>query len=79
MRVICTKKNWSVSQLGAENITFSPKPDIHTDGRSDISVYRVASLLKMILIMHVYDNCVMFSHGVSIITIANERSNEKKT
>ena len=39
-----------LSLLGAEKITFPPKPDgqtdIRTDGRTDISIYRVASLLK---------------------------------
>ena len=37
----------ALSQLGAEKITFPPKPDGHTDRRMDISVYRVASLLKI--------------------------------
>ena len=41
----------AISQLGAEKIAFSPKPDRqtdrHTDGRTDISIYRVASLLKI--------------------------------
>ncbi len=40
----------ALSYIGAEKITFHPKPggqtDIHTDGRADISVYRAASLLK---------------------------------
>ncbi len=40
------------SYIGAEKITLTPKPDIQTDGqtyiRTDISVYRVASLLKII-------------------------------
>ncbi len=44
----------ALSYIGAEKITFPPKPDektdmqtyIHTDRRTDISVYRVASLLK---------------------------------
>ncbi len=44
----------ALSYIGAEKITFPPKPDrqtdrhtdIHTDGRTDISVYREASLLK---------------------------------
>ena len=52
------KKNGVISQLGAERITFPPKPDIQTDRqtyrhtykRTDISVYRVASLLKTYLI-----------------------------
>ncbi len=47
----------ALSYIGAEEITFPPKPDrqtdrqtyIHTHGRTDISVYyRVASLLKML-------------------------------
>ncbi len=33
----------------AEKITFLPKPDGHTYGGTDISIYRVASLLKIIL------------------------------
>ena len=39
---MCTEKNITLSQSGLEKITFPPKPDIQTD----ISVYRVASLLK---------------------------------
>ncbi len=31
MRGICTKKIGAISQLGAEKITFPPKPDRHTD------------------------------------------------
>ncbi len=46
------KKIWVISQLGAEKITFPPKPDgqtdIQTDGRTDISVYRVETLLKQL-------------------------------
>ena len=42
----------ALSYIGAEKITFPPQPDIqtdiHTDGRTDISVYRVASLLKFL-------------------------------
>ena len=44
------KKNVAISQLGAEKITFPPKPDgqtyLQTDRWTDISVYIVASLLK---------------------------------
>ena len=43
---MCKQKMRALSYIGAEKITFPPKPDIHTDGRRDISVYRVASLLK---------------------------------
>ncbi len=51
---ICTKKIGAISQLGAEKITFPPKPDGHTDRhtvrqtdrRADICFYRVALLLK---------------------------------
>ena len=31
IRGICTDKNGALSQLGAEKITFPPKPDGHTD------------------------------------------------
>ncbi len=45
---MCTQKMRSLSYMGAEKITFPPKPDIQTDRhtyrRTDISVYRVASL-----------------------------------
>ncbi len=45
-----TQKMRALSYIGAEKITFPPKPDIHTDihkyRRTDISVYRVASLQK---------------------------------
>ena len=47
---MCTQKMRSLSYIGAEKITFPPKPAktfIHTDGRTDTSVYRVASLLKI--------------------------------
>ena len=52
------KKIGAISQLGAEKITFPPKPDGHTDRhtdiqsdsqtdrRTDISFYRVALLLQ---------------------------------
>ncbi len=47
------KKNGAISQLGAEKITFPPKPDrqtdIHTDRLTDICFYRVALLLKTYL------------------------------
>ena len=54
---MCTQKMRALSYIGAEKITFHPKPDIHidrqtyihTDRRTDISVYRVASLLKRIM------------------------------
>ncbi len=45
----------ALSYIGAEKITFPPKPDIQTDikidkhtyRQTDISVYRVDSLLKI--------------------------------
>ena len=43
---MCTQKMRALSYIGAEKITFTPKPDIQTGIRTDISVYRVASLLK---------------------------------
>ena len=55
---MCTQKMRALSYIGAEKITFPPKPDIHTDSHTyrwtDISVYRVASLLKM------YRECLAF-------------------
>ena len=36
----------AISQLGAEKITFPPIPDGQIDIRTEISIYRVASLLK---------------------------------
>ncbi len=42
MRGMCTEKNRTLTLLGAQKITFSPKPD----RRRDISNYRVALLLK---------------------------------
>ena len=42
---MCTQKMRALSYIGAEKITFLPEPDIHTYRRTDISVYRVASLL----------------------------------
>ncbi len=60
MMGICTKKFGAISQIGAEKITFPPKPDRHiyrhtyiqTDRRTDISFYRVALLLKTVKIIH---------------------------
>ncbi len=43
---MCTQKMRALSYIGAEKITFPPKPDRHTYRRTDISVYRVASLQK---------------------------------
>ncbi len=51
---MCTQKMRALSYIGAEKIMFPPKPDRHTDRhtdrqtyrRTDISVYREASLLK---------------------------------
>ncbi len=46
---MCTEKMRALSYKGAEKITFPPKPDIQTEGRTKgrtDSVYRVASLLK---------------------------------
>ena len=49
-RNLHTQKNRALSKLGAEKMGFLPKPDIHTyrdtDRQTDISVYRVALLLK---------------------------------
>ncbi len=49
---MCTLKMRALSYIGAEKITFPPKPDgqtdIQTDRRTDISNYRVASLLKRV-------------------------------
>ena len=42
------KKYGAISELGAEKITFPPKPDGQADRRTDICFYRVASLLKSI-------------------------------
>ncbi len=46
---MCTQKMRALSYIGAEKITFPPKPDRHTGRhtyrRTDISVYRVSSLL----------------------------------
>ena len=43
---MCTHKMRALSYIGAEKITFPPKPDRHTYKRTDFSIYRVASLLK---------------------------------
>ncbi len=48
----------ALSYIGAEKIMFPPKPDIqtdrhtdrHTDRRTDISAYRVASLIKRVIV-----------------------------
>ncbi len=44
---MCTQKMRALSYIVAEKITFPPKPDGQTDRRTDIRVYRVASLLKI--------------------------------
>ena len=46
---MCTQKMRALSYIGAEKNNVSPKPRLtygHTDRRTDISVYRVALLLK---------------------------------
>ena len=57
-----------------EKIAFPPKPDrhtyrqtyIHTDGRTDISVYRVASLLKKknvyVIVVVIIFNHILFTY-----------------
>ena len=48
---MCTQKMRALSYIGAEKITYPPKPDrqtyrhkyIQTDRRTDIRVYRVAT------------------------------------
>ena len=56
---MCTQKMRALSYKGAKKITFPHKPDIqtdiHTDGRTDISVYRVASLLKNVFPLQNYN------------------------
>ncbi len=42
---MCTQKMRALSYIEAEKIRFPPKPDGQTFRRTDISVYRVASLL----------------------------------
>ena len=46
------QRNQTSILIRAEKITFPPNPDgqtdIQTEGRTDISIYRVASLLKRI-------------------------------
>ncbi len=42
---MCTHMR-ALSYIGAAKITFPPNPDRQTYRRTDISVYRVASLLK---------------------------------
>ncbi len=43
---MCTQKNKALSYIGAEKIPFPPKPHRQTYIQTEISVYRVASLLK---------------------------------
>ena len=50
MRGMCTDKIGALSQLGAEKITFPPKPNGHTDRQTDICFYRVALLLKIYIL-----------------------------
>ncbi len=47
-----TTKMGALGYIGAEKTTFPPKPDRHTYRRTDISVYRVASVLKMYFVTH---------------------------
>ncbi len=42
---MCTEKMKALSYIGVEKITFPHKSDVWTDIRTDISNYRVASLL----------------------------------
>ena len=61
---MCTQKMRALSYIGAVKITFPPKPDIQTDRhtykRTDISVYRVDSLLKTSLIYVNYSPFIFF-------------------
>ncbi len=43
---MCTENIRALSHLEAAKNAFFPKPDGHTDGRTEISSYRLASLLK---------------------------------
>ena len=52
----------ALSQSGAEKITFPPKPDRQTYRRTDISVYRVASLLKRIIYTQRKTNTLMLNN-----------------
>ena len=58
-----TQKMKALSYIGAEKSRFPPKldiqTDIHTDGRTDISVYKIASLKKNILPLLI---CVVLLH-----------------
>ena len=47
---MCTEKIRTLSLSGAEKIAFPNKPDRQTYRRTDISTYRVASLLKIMYI-----------------------------
>ncbi len=53
MRGVCTEKIRTSSQLGSEENTFSPKPNIrtyrHTDRWMDKTNNRVASLKRIII------------------------------
>ncbi len=50
---MCTQKMRALSYIGAEKITFPPKPDIQTDiqkdRRTDICFYRVAFATKNVV------------------------------
>ena len=70
------KKIGVISQLGAEKFTFPPKPDEHTEGRTDICFYRVALLLKRSTKMKTprlqnkevseESHCVIFSNTINL-------------
>ena len=53
---MCTQKMRALSYIGAEKIMFPPKPDGQTYGRTDISIYRVASLLKTMCLCYFLTN-----------------------
>ena len=62
---MCTQKMRALSYIGAEKITFAPKPDIHTDGRTDgHKRYKVASLLKTFY-SFLYYSLTTYAKGLS--------------
>ncbi len=73
----------ALSYIGAEKITFPPKPDIHTDiytySRTDIIVYRVASLLISInsWTKYIKNNYFTVSLTLCQLTKANLPKNKK--
>ncbi len=73
---MCTEKMRALSYIGADKITFPPKPDGQTDrkpyGRTDIIIYRVASLLNINLFPRTMEKELIYTKKIKKTRISSE-------